>query len=637
MVLRARSRLGAKAPTLGFLVDLLDDGYQSAIVCGAAKAAENAGAAIHCFVGGVLGAQSRSDLQRNHVFELANAVTLDGLVILGGTLVNQLGVEALSRYCERYRPLPMCSVGAPIAGMSSVLVDNETGMRSVIEHLLIAHAYRRIAFVRGPLANDEAELRFRVYRDTLKQHGVAFDERLVVVGDFLAQGGSAAVGQLLDERRIPVSELDAIVASNDSMACGVMEALNERGIQVPKDVAVTGFDDVEQARYTDPGLTTVRQPLEEQGREAVRTVLQVLQNAPAKDSLLRADLVIRGSCGCGGAIDHPPLSSSNEILLGFEAMLVSRRQRMLAELARAARGTFAHAGANWEARLVTAVVDDLKGASAGSSIRLFEGFVRGLLERGLDVGPCHDVLDALRHEILACLRKEPERRESAEDLFQDIRLAVARIIERLLGGSRLHVEQWARQLSGIGARLMSTFDLEELGAAVERNFPQLGIASCFVVVYEAGNLPSKFSRLVLAYDRLATRALPCPLPFATENVLPTEAVEDSRRLRNLVIAPLFFKQEIFGYLALEFDAAQVFAYEAIRDVISVALKGAMLIKDVRLRQAELDSAMSQIRYDSDRLSEHLVRMQQLAAEIAAGSLIDPGAIRERLVRALEEA
>jgi len=638
MALRARSRLGLNTTTIGFLVDLLDDGYQGAIVSGAAKAAENAGAAMHCFVGGIIGSPQRSDLQRNHVFELANGVNLDGLVVLGGTLVNQVGVDALTRYCERYRPLPMCSIGAPLGGMPSIVVDNEIGMHGIIDHLLIAHGYRRIAFVRGPLANEEAELRFGVYRDALQRYGVPFDERLVLIGDFLESGGRAAVRQLLDERRIAISDLDAIVASNDSMAFGVMAELGERGLRVPSDVAVTGFDDVEQARYTDPGLTTIRQPLEEQGREAVRAVLLALrQRERPSDVRLRTELVVRGSCGCGLAIEHPPLSSSNEVVLGFEAMLVSRRQRILAELARCARGTLTHAGANWEARLVTAVADELRGGAPGAAAKMFEGFVQGLIDRGLDVGPCHDLLDGLRHEVLSCLRKEPDRRESAEDLFQGLRLVIAKVTERRLGASRLQTEQWARLLSAVGARLISTFDLAELRAAVESNFQLLGIASCFVVLYDPGTYPSKASQLVLAYDRLSGRTLPRPVRFATEEVLPSEALGESHKPRDFVVLPLFFKGEIFGYLVVEFDTAQVFAYEAIRDLISAALKGAMLVTSVRDQQAELDSAVNLVRDEGTRHAARMDLVEQVAVDIAEGRLTDTATIHQRILEALADS
>ncbi len=635
MLQRARSRLGANAPTLGFLVDLLEDGYQSAIADGVLKAAKNGGATVLCYVGGVLGSTERSAPQRNHVFELASPATVDGLVVLGGTLVNQIGPDSLARYCERYRPLPMCSVGAPLPGMPNVLIDNEVGMRSVIEHLLVVHGHRRIAFVRGPLANEEAELRFQVYRDVLQRHGIAIDERLVAVGNFQADSGRAAVECFFGERGLAVSDLDAIVVSNDNMAFGVLEALKARGIRVPVDLAVTGFDDVEEARYTDPGLTTVRQPLSEQGREAVRIVLLSLQRkAEQANVLLRTELVVRGSCGCSGAVEHPPPSSTDSMILGFDATLVSRRQHMLAELARAARGSLSHAGANWEARLVSAIADDLRGDQIGSSLRLFEGFVQGLIERGLDIAPSHDVLDCLRHEMLACLRKEPERRARAEDLFQDIRYVIGRTAERMLGGSRLRLEHWARQLSVVGARLIGTFDLGDLGAAVASNFPLLGIASCFVAVYVGEQAPSEFAKLILAYDsRSESRSIPVT-QIATADLLPLELIGRSYDLRNFVVAPLFFKHEILGYMVVEFDIAQSFAYEAIRDLVSAAIKGATLVQAVHTREAELESAISVIAEDKARHAICLERMEQLASDVIDGRTTELEEIRRRITAVL---
>jgi phosphoserine phosphatase RsbU/P len=636
MVLRARSRLGVNAPTLGFLVDLLEDGYQSAVADGVLKAAKNAGAAVLCFVGGIVGSPARSAMQRNHVFELATPTTVDGLVVLGGTLVNHVGVVELTKYCERYRPIPICSVGEALTGMPNVLIDNEVGMRSIVEHLLVSHRYKRIAFVRGPLANAEAELRFQVYRDVLSRHGIAFDERLVMVGNFQAESGRAAVAALLGERGIGIQEIDAIVASNDNMAFGVLDALKERGIRVPSDVAVTGFDDVEEARYANPRLTTVCQPLEEQGREAVRMVLVALQHKTTPGNvLLRTELVVRESCGCSVGIEQQPTLSNGGISLGFEASLVSRRQHMLAELTRAARGSMGHAGANWEARLVTAVADDLRGEESGASARLFEGFIEGAIERRLDIAVSHKVLDCLRREILACLRREPERCAKAEDLFQDLRITIGRTVERLLGASRLRLECWARQLSSVGAHLIGTFDVGDLRKAIAENFPRLGIESCFVATYEADAVPSKFSNLVLAYDRRLDSPEREETRFSTDELLPMEVIGRSNALRNYVVAPLFFKQEILGYLVIEFDFVQTFAYEAIRDLVSAALKGAMLVRDVLQQKNELDSAARLIGEDQARHAACLDQLQRVRGDLAEGSLSDPSEICGRITRLLE--
>jgi len=216
-----------------------------------------------------------------------------------------------------------------------VVVDNDLGMERAISHLIARHGHRRIAFVRGPLANVEAERRFAVYERVLAAHGIAYDPRLVTVGDFEEASGRDAIQTLFDERGLGGS-IEAIVASNDLMAIGVMHGLEKRGVTVP-DVAVTGFDDVEECRYMRPQLTTVRQPLREQGREAVRMLLSMLRGErPPPTSVLPTELVIRSSCGCArwdASRTIPPPNSA----YGFEASC-SRAGRRSCRKWRAQRG-----------------------------------------------------------------------------------------------------------------------------------------------------------------------------------------------------------------------------------------------------------------------------------------------------------
>ena len=153
--------------TLALLVDWLEDEYQNEVVAGVADAARELGVNLICFAGGVLRSPHRFAAQRNAVYDLAGVESVDGLMLMSGTLGNHIGPEELSAFCERYRPLPICSIAIPLAGIPSVLVDNATGMRDLIVHLVAAHGCREVAFIRGPEANDEAERRYRVYRDVL--------------------------------------------------------------------------------------------------------------------------------------------------------------------------------------------------------------------------------------------------------------------------------------------------------------------------------------------------------------------------------------------------------------------------------------------------------------------------------------
>jgi DNA-binding LacI/PurR family transcriptional regulator/signal transduction histidine kinase len=285
-------------PRIGLLIDFLVETYQLTVLSGVADEVREQGANLVCFVGGYLCSPETPgfEFQRNIAYELAGLENVDGLVMASGVMAKVIGPAAFKRFAERYRPLPIVHIALPVEGMCSVLVDNPAGLRAALTHLIEGHGYRRIAFIRGTAGNLEAEERFRVYTDVLAAYGVPFDPSLVAPGDFTMSTGRAAMRLLLDERR---TRFEAVVAANDNMALGVVEALRDRGRRVPEDVAVIGFDDIPETRFATPPLTTVRQPLYEQGRRAAQLVLGALRGEGLPEQVsLPTELVPRRSCGC---------------------------------------------------------------------------------------------------------------------------------------------------------------------------------------------------------------------------------------------------------------------------------------------------------------------------------------------------
>jgi len=175
-----------------------------------------------------------------------------------------------------------------------VLADNLGGMRRAVIHLIEVHDLRQIAFIRGPAGQIESELRHQAYLKPWPPMASPGPD-LVVQGDFSQEGGRAAMQQLLDRGM----GLQAVVAANDHMAIGALELLRERGLRVPEDIAVVGFDDIGEGQYHGIPLTTVRQLFYTAGQQATRTLLRRIrgQEVPAQ-SLAPAELVVRRSCGC---------------------------------------------------------------------------------------------------------------------------------------------------------------------------------------------------------------------------------------------------------------------------------------------------------------------------------------------------
>lgn len=186
--------------------------------------------------------------------------------------------------------LPIRCAGRPVENvdMPYVDVDNRDGARRAVELLLRTRS--RIGTIAGPADLPAARDRLAGYLDAMAAAG---RQPLVASGDFTPMGGKNAMRLLLDQ----APNLDAVFAASDPMAMGAMSTLRQAGRRMPADVAVIGFDDVTAAAFTDPPLTTVRQPVEHLGALAAELLFEqvVSGGAPADNLILPTELVVRGS------------------------------------------------------------------------------------------------------------------------------------------------------------------------------------------------------------------------------------------------------------------------------------------------------------------------------------------------------
>ncbi|APR77997.1 transcriptional regulator, LacI family protein [Minicystis rosea] len=628
---------------IGLLVDWLEDNYQNTVVSGVADAARELGVDLVCFTGGVLRARAA---QRNSAYDLAGPANVDGLLVMSGTLANTVGPDALARFCERYRPLPLCSIAVALPGVPSVLVDNAAGMRELLLHLVEDHGYRRLAFIRGPEANAEAERRFGVFRDVLAEHDLGLDPELVVAGDFQREASAAAVGRLLDERP---RAFDVIVAASDPMALGALDALGARGLRVPEDVAVAGFDDVEEARFATPPLTTVRQPLYEQGHRAVETLLAMLagRDVPLQITL-RTELCTRRSCRCArrgarrGA--HRETMSLGS---GFEVSFAARRATAIAEVSRALHATAPEREHATAEAVVEAFSAELGGGAHGALVAAFEQAWARSFAAGVDPSAWQAAISALRHEAIRSIdASNAELCARAEDLLHDLRDVAAETADAARAQQRLAVERRARDLGSTSEALAANFDVVALARAAVSHLPRLGIESCYLSLYDHTEPHGESARLVLAYDAAREAdAAPSGLVFPARQLAPRGALPERRA--TFVLAPLCFDDDQLGFVLLEMGPREGTIYEALREQLSAALKGAILVREVvekdrerqRLldalekRARELEEANRAIRENQEKLltSEKLASLGRLTASIVHEMNTPLAAVRAALV------
>jgi DNA-binding LacI/PurR family transcriptional regulator len=211
-----------------------------------------------------------------------------------GALLASLHGDDLLPDRLRKRGVPVVVGGRPPTSSraSYVDVDNEFGARTAVEHLLNGRC-RRVATITGPLDMPVGLDRRAGYRRALADAGIVHDDGLEENGQFTQEGGAMAMRAIL--ARHP--DVDGVFAASDLMAIGAVGELRRAGRRIPEDVAVVGFDDSAMAAASEPPLTSVRQPIEEMGREMTRLLLEAIETRSPipKQVLLGTSLVVRES------------------------------------------------------------------------------------------------------------------------------------------------------------------------------------------------------------------------------------------------------------------------------------------------------------------------------------------------------
>lgn len=222
---------------------------------------------------------------------------VDGVIIVGGREITDPAlIDTYLHMAGQGRPLLFIDRGVDDVKVPRVEVDNVAAAREATRHLLDL-GHRRIAHIAGPADVCASQARVAGYRAALADAGIPFDSNLLVAGDFKKGSGFDLALRLLDLTDPPT----AIFAANDLMALGAWRAILSRGLTVPGDIALVGFDDIELLDIAEVPLTTVRQPRYEMGCRAIDLLIAMLveESDPHSERVvtLPTELVIRGSCG----------------------------------------------------------------------------------------------------------------------------------------------------------------------------------------------------------------------------------------------------------------------------------------------------------------------------------------------------
>lgn len=266
-----------------FLIRDIDTLWATALLHGAEQEAGRLGVSL------VVTATHGRRVGNKHWLHTLMSRRSDGVVLV----VSQLQPGAAEQLARLNMPLVIVDpVGSADPAIPTVAATNWAGGLAATEHLL-GLGHRHIGMVTGPDSLMCSRDRLDGYRAALRRAGITPDDAWVRYGDFQVEGGHRGAASLLDAADPPT----AIFAGSDQQAYGVYQAARERGLRIPEDLSVVGFDDVELCQWVSPALTTVRQPIAEMAREATRMVVELAQHghAPVPRVELATSLVVRQS------------------------------------------------------------------------------------------------------------------------------------------------------------------------------------------------------------------------------------------------------------------------------------------------------------------------------------------------------
>jgi len=281
--------------TIAMLACWLDGWYQTQLWRGAVAACRVHGCRFLCLVG-YSRPSSPIPTGPEGIGGLAARPEIDGTLLSAGPLTFWEGGAAMEAILSWLPPgKPAICLGQEWPDLPSIVPDGG-GIGGMVHHLVGEHGCRNLAFLGGPETNADSVRRLSDFVLACDQTGIGSDPRLREVGHFYLEGGEAAMERILD-RRIP---FDAVVCANDAMAMGAALVLERRGIRIPEDVRLVGYDDCEESRTHQPPLTTVRSPTYQIGFRGVERCLEEFEGKPGLAAVETHSTiqVVRKSCGC---------------------------------------------------------------------------------------------------------------------------------------------------------------------------------------------------------------------------------------------------------------------------------------------------------------------------------------------------
>ena len=583
-----------KRRTIGVVIDWAEIQYQLKMVQGIEDIAKDSDVNVFCFAGGAISDQNlelEGERPTNYIFDLISSENVDGIIVLTDSIGHKVDKERMRQFCRSFYPIPVVSMETVMDGFPSVVHDHK-GMVELVTHLIKDHEYRKFAYISGPNHLHTSIQRLKAFKDTLRKYDIPFDDTFNIQGRFLEESGKEAVKVLWDELH---ADIDVIVAASDSMAFGAIEELKRRGLSVPEDIAVVGFDNLDLCLFSSPPLTTVSQFVYEQGRKAAQLLLDRIDGKPVPEITVQpTKLLVRQSCGCISAgMSAVTSDTRNSGVSDFASEFPEKKPEIIQELMAAVAGKVAFLK-NTEIvmiinRIVTSFYQALTDPNDISFLQQWNRFLYTRILETDDPSLMQFLVSASRNALYPYLTNMEEIKR-AEDLWHQVRVMVS---EKLLNDEKNKGRKYSdgsRSLISLREDLLTMFNEADIVDDLALHLPVIGIDSCFLALFsKTGASLSDTSRLLLAFDRDKRMPIGASgVEYPTKEIIPKSIFEVRDRF-SYFVTHLNLSNTQFGYVLFSMGIDDKREFEALRRIICNSLQGAQLMQKVQTQTSSLRS------------------------------------------------
>ncbi len=627
--------------TIGVIKSNMSDQRDILFVEGLKQSADENGVNLIVYRGGMIVSPDDIDLQAIAIFDFVDKNRLDGLIIWTGNISWHASEEFTEMFVKKYNFLPVVSLENKINGITSILWDNYNGMKEALIHLIEVHKYKRIgAFV----GNEPSSLyqRYKAYNETLTEYGIPIDPKIVIDHNSLYNYDNTMQYAVNMDRSIFVeqgiinnfekstsiienlrgTDIEALVCCNDLSARTVNRILKARNLPL---IPIIGFDDDPESRTDNPSLTTVRPPVYEMGKRAVEVIIAKIKGHNTLETeYIPCKLIVRQSCGC------PFHSLMKEDLYKEKLKQYINLQGLdninadkFEEFLKCFVAVPDDMDSNCSEKLLKTFLEDIQGDDG-----VFADYLKYLLvythgKKYIEL--FQDIIIVMNFFIDSFIENNTLDYYKAKKLIQQGTVLIADIKVRSEMSKRLKQTQRHYDIITFSHIIGNTYDINEIIEKTANGLKYLGVSSCYLSLYENGNVSTEKARLLMAYNESKNIIISQEAcTYASKLLLPEEVLPFDERF-HYVLKPLHFRKRNIGFVLFSDTLEDYTEYERLTETISNTIHSSILVDELKSKaqelftiNSELESAYHLLKENQQKLlvSEKMASLGRITAGIA---------------------